>query len=94
MPRWTSRAPKEKTPVIAPSGPASQKGGQTQTVRTIRRALFPREFFKGVRLLTNGMGVLELSGAQRGREFNRCAGCSSGATARGVGHAKASSFGL
>jgi len=84
MLQWTSRAPKEKTPLSAPSGAALGVGGQTQS-RTLRKALFPREFFKG-------MGVLELNGAKRVREFHRRADLPCGATARGVGHANASSF--
>ena len=94
MPRWTSRAPKAKTPLIALASVAPKLGGQTQVLRTIRRALFPREFFKGVGVLTRKTGVLELDGAQCVREFNRCADFPRGATVRGVGHAKPSSFGL
>jgi hypothetical protein len=91
MLRWTSRAPKAKTPLLAPSGAALGVGGQTQS-RTLRNALFPREFFKGVGVLEKGMGVLELNGAAGAREFHRRADLPCGATARGVGHANASSF--
>jgi len=76
---WSSKA---KTPLIAPPGVARKVDGQTQIVRTIRKALFPREFCKGV-------GVLELHGAQWVREFHRCADIPCGATARGVGDAQA-----
>lgn len=93
MPRWTSRAAKAKTPLIALSSVAPKLGGQTQVLRTIRRALFPREFFEGVGVLRKDTGVLELNGAQCDREFNRPADFPRGATARGVGHAKPSSFG-
>ena len=88
MLQWTSRAPKVNT--LAPAGVALGAGGQTQIPRALRKALFPREFFKGVRVLEKGMGVLELNGAARVREFHRCDEFRSGATARGVGHANAS----
>jgi hypothetical protein len=94
MPRGTSRAPKAKTPLIALSSVAPKLGGQTQVVRTIRRALFPREYFKCVGVLAKSTGVLELNGAQCVREFNCRAGFPSGATARGVGHAKPSNLAL
>jgi len=86
----TSRAPKAKTPVAA--GVALGMGGQTRIVRTLRKALFPREFFKGVVVLEKGMGVLELNGAARVREFHRRADIPCGAADRGVGHANAFSF--
>jgi len=94
MPRWTSRTPKAKTPLIALPSVGPKVVGHAQIVQTIRRALFPREFFKGVGVLTRKTGVLELDGAQCVREFNRCADFPRGATVRGVGHAKPSSFGL
>jgi len=81
----TSRAPKLKTPLAAPGVVALGVGGQTQIPRTLRKALFPREFFKGV-------GVLELNDAKRVREFQRRAEFPSGATARGASHANASRF--
>ena len=83
MLQWTSRAPKVNMPAHA--GVALGVGGQTQIPRTLRKALFPRGFFKGA-------GVLELNGAKRVREFHRCAEFPSGATARGVGYANASCF--
>ena len=86
----TSRAPKAKT--LAPAGIALGVGEQAQILRTLRKALFPREFFKGVGVLEKGMGVLELNGAARVREFHRCADIPCGATARGVGHANVSRF--
>ena len=91
MLQWTSRAPKEKTPLSAPSGAALGVGGQTQS-RTLRKALFPREFFKGVGVLEKSIGVLELTGAARVREFHRRADLPCGATARGASHANASHF--
>jgi hypothetical protein len=91
MLRSTHRAPKAQAPVMVP---ALRMGGQTQVVRTIRKTLFPREFFKGVAVLEIGMGVLELNGAQRVRELNRRADFPRGAAARGVGHAKASNLSL
>jgi len=91
---WTSRAPKAKTPSIAPPSVALRANGQTKIVPTIRRALFPREFLKGVGVLKIRTRVLELNGAQCVREFNRRADFPRGATARGVGHAEASSFSL
>jgi hypothetical protein len=90
MLQWTSRAPKVNT--LAHAGVALGAGGQTQIPRTLRKALFPREFFKGVCVLEKGMGLLELNSAKRVREFHRCAEFPSGATARGVGHANASCF--
>jgi len=88
----TSRAPKAKTPLAAPGGVALGVGGQTQIPRTLRKALFPREFFKGVSVLEKGMGLLELNGAKRVRDFQRRAEFPSGATARGASHANASRF--
>jgi hypothetical protein len=81
MPRWTSRAAKAKTPLITLSSVALKVGGQVQMVRTIRRAMFPRELFKGVGVLTKGTGILDLNGAQCDREFNRPADFPRGATA-------------
>lgn len=87
MVQWTSRAPKVNT--LAPAGVALGVGGQAQS-RTLRKALFPREFFKGVGVLEKGMGVLELNGAKRVREFQSRADLPYGATARGASHANAS----
>jgi hypothetical protein len=81
---WSSKA---ETSRIALPKVAPKVDGQTQIVRTIRKALFPREFCKGA-------GVLELNGAQRVRELNRCADIPHGATARGAGDAKASNLSL
>jgi len=80
---WSSKA---KTPLSAPPDVVRKVDAPTQVVRTIRKALFPREFCKGV-------GVLELDGAQWAREFHRCADIPCGATARGVGNAQASHSG-
>jgi hypothetical protein len=91
---WTSRAPKAKTSPQAPSGSVPKRGGQTQIVCTIRKTVFRREFFQGVGVLAKGMGVLELDGVQRVREFNRRANFPRGTAVRGVGHARISSFAL
>lgn len=85
----TSRAPKANT--LAHADVSLGPGWQNQ-IRTLRKALFPREFFQGVGLLEKSMGVLELNGAARVREFHRRAEFPSGAAARGVGHANASRF--
>jgi len=90
MLQWTSRAPKAK--MLAPAGVAPVVGEQAQIFRTLRKALFPREFFNGVGVLEKSMGVLELNGAARVREFHRRADIPCGATARGVGHANVSRF--
>jgi hypothetical protein len=91
---WMSRVPKAKTLPQSPSRSVPKRGGQSQIVRTIRKTVFPREFCTGVGVLTKGMGVLELDGVQRVREFNRSANFPRGTTVRGVGHAKTSSFAL